>query len=97
MVIDPAVVKQGLDAGYARIEKALGVQRAQLGFVDSKIRDVLASWPLQLSDRFVVLFSELVMVAAAARVKYKEPQLREDEIRAYLAHSAFFLNSWGHF
>jgi hypothetical protein len=45
-------------------------------------------------DRFVELFTESVVVAAAARATYQEPQLSDDDIARHLEQAKAFFNSY---
>lgn len=63
----------------------------------NQVYGVLESWPeRELSDGFVTLFAESAAVAHIVRIAYNDTPLNEDELRAFLGHSASFFNSFKH-
>jgi hypothetical protein len=90
---------RGVQAG---VERALRYGLEPRDFlIDETVRPltyVISSWPEELNERFLVLFVENVIVAAIARSIYSErfPTFEVDELRAFLAHSAAFFNSFKH-
>jgi hypothetical protein len=79
------VVPEHLATGVRGVEEFVG-----------QLTDVIDSWPEALNERFLVVFVENATVAAIARYVYGADPLREDDLRAYLEHSAAFLDSWVH-
>ena len=56
----------------------------------------VASWPESLSPEYVTFLTECIGLAVLAREINEERPLDPEEIRAYLAHSVSFLNSFVH-
>ena len=97
MIVNPIDVNNGVTSGTRRARNRF--QHLSLD-LDSqsrhRIETVLGWWPKDLHGAFVKLFVELATMASIARVKNQEPILTEDELAAYLAHSASFFNSLKH-
>lgn len=99
-VFDIPYIEEGVQAGIERASR-YGLE-ASAEVIDNTVRmllHVIEGWPSELNERFLILFVENTTVAAIARsVHYPEPfpPLGEDDLRAFLAHSAAFFNSFKH-
>jgi hypothetical protein len=97
MNFNPQDLRQGISNGFARASVFYSVSPQQQGpDIESALTQVLNTWPDEANDRFVQLFAELVTIAATARSEYQEPQLSENDLRAFLAVSFSFFNSFTH-
>jgi hypothetical protein len=97
MLVNPNDVSTGVQAGTGRARRRFQNQSLDLdGQSRDTIETVLGWWPLDLHGEFVRLFVELSTMASIARSFNQEPLLSEDELAAYLAHSASFFNSFKH-
>lgn len=97
MNVNPTDVTNGIQMGTSRARRRFQNYNLDLdGLSRDRIETVLGWWPLELHEAFVELFIELATTASITRTHNQEPPLTEDEVAAYLAHSASFLNSFKH-
>ncbi|MDT0501755.1 MULTISPECIES: hypothetical protein [unclassified Halomonas] len=97
MVTDQKAIEAGIDAGIGRSNEFLGsVPQMDFDEFRNELDSIFMAWPEELSPRFLALFSELAIIAAISRAKYEHPALTRDDLVAYLAHSASFVNSFKH-
>lgn len=61
-----------------------------------RLYEIFSAWPAELSPRFVFMFARFTGLAAGSRVANQEPSLSDDQIVAFLGHSASFFNSFKH-
>ena len=90
-------VTLGFDIAEQRVEEfgwALSptTQRA----VRDTLGAVLREYPEPLSRRFVVLFSELTAVAAAARQTYRHSMPQQSDMEEFLKETLRYMNSFSH-
>jgi hypothetical protein len=101
-------IDEGMQAGVARALRH-GLEPPPSWSEETRIGEafmyVISSWPVEeldtgamndLSERFILLFVENVTVAAIARSVYESAPLEIDDIRAFLAHSVVFFDSFKH-
>jgi hypothetical protein len=62
----------------------------------SQLQSAVEKWPFEVSSRFIQYIGEIIGVAAVAREVNGYPKLTQDQIVAYLAHSADILDSLKH-
>ena len=98
MQFNSADVAQGIEAGLARARERFAASAAPTSTTQlrNQIQRAFEEWPEDLSSSFVQLVAELTTMAAVARAWNKEPQLRDDEVLAFMAHASTFLNSFKH-
>jgi len=97
MNVNPTNVTDGVKMGTDRVRRHFQNFSLDLdGRSRDRIETILGWWPHDLHDDFVKLFVELATLASITRVENHEPLLTEDELAAYMAHSASFFNSFKH-
>ena len=90
-----ASVRRGIDRLQARFRDRFN------GSVDHEVvyryaQEAVEGWPETLSPDYLALLIESLTVAVVARQLYDERPLDLAEVRAYLAHSVSFFNSFVH-
>jgi hypothetical protein len=89
--------EEGVQIGIDRAgNTGLEIPMDSLVNVRSTLAEALATWPEELSERFVTLFVENITVASIARFAYGDFPLKVEDIRGFLGHSAAIFNSFRH-
>jgi hypothetical protein len=90
-----ASVQRGIDRLQAKFQNLFDgeVNHDEVYYYAQQAVD---GWPDALSPEYVGLLIESLTIAIAARRLNDEPSLDTAEIRAYLAHSVSFFNSFVH-
>jgi hypothetical protein len=93
-------LEEGVEAGIARAHRyGLEAPDYVIRQMVRLLRLVIVSWPTELDEKFLVLFVENATVAIIARsVNDPDPfsSFGEDDLLAFLAHSAAFFDSFKH-
>src|SRR5436305_7670449 len=87
----------GIQRGFERTSVHFGVPlKGQREEIESDLRRVFEAWPGEIHPRFVRLFAEMATVAVAARRRYEERALTNDDLTDFLKRSTEFFNSFTH-
>ncbi len=88
----------GFESGrqFADAFAGLKAEPESIKETQAQFQALVDMWPLPLSGPFVTLVSGAIGAAAAARLANDYPALTQDQLAAYLAHSADILDSLKH-